>query len=237
MEASDLLLASAAILIGALVQGTIGFGQALVAAPILVLIDPSLVPAPLLVLAIALNVLIGYRERAYLDWRGVRLPLVGQLCGTIVAIGLLEVSSQQTISLVLAASVLLAVGLSALGLRVDPTRRNLGMAGILAGFMGTTSSMPGPPLALVYQHVPGHRLRATMVPFFVFGASFSIVGLVATGRMGMRDVEHGLVLLPAMAIGFLLSRWTAEWVSPELLRRGVLLLSGAAAVFLIQRSI
>lgn len=237
MEASDLLLASIAIALGALVQGTIGFGQALVAAPILLLISPSLVPAPLLVLAILLNLLIGYRERAYLDWQGVRWPLVGQAAGTVVAIGLLEVSSPRTISLVLAASVLLAVALSAAGLRLDPTRRNLGLAGILAGFMGTTSSMPGPPLALVHQHVPGHRLRATMVPFFILGATFSIVGLVATGRMGWGDVENGLFLVPAMTLGFVLSRWTAEWVSPTFLRQCVLVLSAAAAVFLIQRSL
>jgi uncharacterized membrane protein YfcA len=237
VEATDLLLASLAIGVGALVQGTLGFGQALVAAPLLVLISPSLVPAPLLVLAIALNVLIGWRERAYLDLRGLRWPLAGQVAGTVVAIGMLEVSSQRTISLVLAASVLLAVGLSALGLRLDPTRRNLGLAGTLAGFMGTTSSMPGPPLALVHQHVPGHRLRATMVPFFIMGATFSIIGLTASGRMGFHDVEMGLLLVPAMAVGFGLSRWTIEWVSPELLRRCVLALSALAAVFLIQQSL
>lgn len=85
-----LLAASAAIAFGALVQGAVGFGMALVAAPLLVLIRPQLVPGPLLVSGLALTLLVARRERDSIDLLGVKWGLVGRVPG--VAIGALALA-------------------------------------------------------------------------------------------------------------------------------------------------
>jgi uncharacterized membrane protein YfcA len=55
---------------GALMQGTVGFGLALVAAPLLVLLDPALVPVSLLLLlATAHALLMPRREHGDTDGR------------------------------------------------------------------------------------------------------------------------------------------------------------------------
>ena len=52
-------------------QGMVGFGMALVAAPLLALIDPALVPIPLLVVTTGHSVLTVGREHGATDWPGV----------------------------------------------------------------------------------------------------------------------------------------------------------------------
>ena len=64
--------------LGAWVQGTIGFGVALVAAPLLVLVDPGLVPGPLLAAAVPLNLLVWYREREAVESGGLRWPILSR---------------------------------------------------------------------------------------------------------------------------------------------------------------
>ena len=49
--------------LGAMLQGSIGFGLNVVGAPLLVLIDTRFVPGPTLVAALVLTLLVGVRER------------------------------------------------------------------------------------------------------------------------------------------------------------------------------
>ena len=56
----------------ACIQGAIGFGMALIAAPLLVLIEPDPVPGPLISSSLVLVSLIALRDRAHVDFRTVR---------------------------------------------------------------------------------------------------------------------------------------------------------------------
>ena len=102
------LAASAAIAFGALVQGAVGFGMALVAAPLLVLIRPELVPGPLLVNGLALTLLVARRERDAIDLLGVRWGLVGRLPGIAVGAFALALIPEESMSLWVGISVLAA---------------------------------------------------------------------------------------------------------------------------------
>jgi uncharacterized membrane protein YfcA len=230
------LIANGVMALGALVQGTIGFGVALVAAPLLVLVAPNLVPGPLLAAAVPLNVLVWYRERDAVGSRAFRWPMLGQVAGTVVAIAVLSLVSQRSISLLVGAVVLVAVLLSVVGLRIRPTSRNLVGAGTLSGFMGTTSAIPGPPLALVHQHVEARRFRATLAPFFVVGAALSLSGLAIAGRFGATELEAAAHMLPGVLLGFWVSGWAATRINRKTLRYSILLVSAAAAVAVILRA-
>src|SRR5918998_2326429 len=84
-----IVLAGLAVALGALVQGAVGFGLALVAAPLLAIIDPALVPVPMLLLATAHALLMLRREHGDTDWTGVGWALLGRLPG--IALGVLAV--------------------------------------------------------------------------------------------------------------------------------------------------
>ena len=66
-------------------QGAAGFGLGLIAAPILLLLDPRWVPGPLMAAGIGLTVLVAYRERADIDMMGLRFAFVGRTVGTVAA--------------------------------------------------------------------------------------------------------------------------------------------------------
>ena len=92
-----LAAASAAMGVGAVLQGTIGFGSMLLAAPILVLIDPRFAPGPVLLNGLALSIVMAVRERAHIDLRGVGWILGGRIPGTLIGAGaLVALSSRAT---------------------------------------------------------------------------------------------------------------------------------------------
>ena len=93
--------------------------------------------------------------------------------------------------------------------RVLPTPRNLVAAGALSGYMGTLTSVGSPPIGLVYQNMPGPRMRATVSAFFMLGAGFSIVTLAAVGRFTLAQVVTCAWLLPPVVLGFLVGIMTA----------------------------
>ena len=118
--------------------------------------------------------------------------------------------------------VLLGVGLSFAGWRIRPTSRTLVVAGAASGFMGSITSIGGPPMAIVYQHESGDRVRASLANFFVFGAAMSLAMLAAAGEIHADDVRRAMILLPAMLLGFVASRWAARWLDGDDLRKWLL---------------
>src|SRR5687768_7921335 len=75
--------------VGALVQGTIGFGLAVFSAPLLTLIEPRMVPGPLLLATFVLTLLVVLRDRQAIDLAGVKWALVGRVPGVLLGAGLL----------------------------------------------------------------------------------------------------------------------------------------------------
>jgi hypothetical protein len=233
----ELLAACAVVTIGSAVQGSVGLGLGLVAAPILALIDPMLVPGPILLCGLVLTLLMSYRERRAMDIAGLKWGVVGRILGTLVAVVVLTNVPREEMTLIFGGLVLLAVALSASGLHVSPTTWTLISAGALSGFMGTASNTGGPPIALVYQHAPGARLRSTLSGFFVPGTIMSLVALVAVRRFGRYELWSALTFLPGVLIGFLLSARTLSLLDRGYTRAAVLTLSAVSGAIVIFRAL
>lgn len=230
LETSQLVAAGVALILGSVVQGSIGFGMALVAAPVLALIDPVLVPGPTIVVGLLLSVLMIWRERQAVDLGALRWAFPGLAVGSVVAALIVAGTAADHIGILLGGLVLVAVFLSAIGLHVRPTPRNVLYACTLAGFMSTAASIPGPPLALVFQHAEGPRLRSTLAPLFIICGLISLGTLAAFGRFGGRELGLGMALAPGMVIGLWLSSFTARVLDRGSVRHGVLLVAAAAGV-------
>ena len=84
MTLVELLLASTVVLIGAAIQGSVGFGLGILAAPILFLINPVLIPAPLLSAAVVLTLLTARREHQSIDLHGVAWAVIGRIPGALI---------------------------------------------------------------------------------------------------------------------------------------------------------
>jgi len=231
------LLAGAVVAVGALLQGSVGFGLGMFSVPFLVLIDTRFVPGPLLCSSVALTLLLTQRE-----WHAVRVAelkwaIVGRVFGIGAAVAALLVVPERQIGLLFGVLVLAAVLLSASGLRVRVTARSLMGAGVLSGFMGTAVSIGGPPMALLYQHESGSRIRGNLSAFFVVGVSMSLVGLHLVGMFGLREFLIALSLLPGVLLGYAASRYTAGILDRGYIRTGVLWVSAASALAVLIREL
>ncbi|MDQ2070252.1 sulfite exporter TauE/SafE family protein [Natronospira bacteriovora] len=237
LSGSEWLLASFIVFVGALIQGSIGFGVALLGAPLLFLIHPQLVPAPVIIIGMSLPALILARDWRAVAPRDVGWVLPGMAAGSGLAGLLLGVISEEALGLLFGSLVLMGVALS-IGIRLPlPGPRLLLSAGTAAGFMATSTSIGGPPLALAFQTVHGQRLRGTLSACFLPGGVFSLLALAWAGRFGWVEVWLGLSLFPAITAGFLLSGRVNRFLDQGWLRPALLTVSALAAVMAIVRAL
>jgi uncharacterized membrane protein YfcA len=225
------------VTLGATLQGTVGFGMGLLAVPMLILIDPRLVPGPLLGTSVVYVLLLAVRNRRGVRWGDLKWALTGRFVGVAIAAAVLAIVSPEHIELIFGVLILLAVALSASGLKLEPKPGTLVGAGTLSGFMATTVSIGGPPMALLYQHKSGERLRGTMSGFFVVGILLSITALHLVGRFGRQEAILAAMLLPGTLLGFLLSQHTARVFDRGYIRPAVLTVSSITALVVLVRQL
>lgn len=226
-----------AVAVGGAVQGTIGFGFALLAVPVLALIRPEAVPASVLFLALPITVAMAVRERAHIDFRGFASILAGRVFGTVAGVWILSAVPAGSLSVLLGCLIVVAVAVSAVGLDVEPTKATTFGAGIVSGIMGTTSAIGGPALAVVYQRRPGPELRSTLAMSFVVGLTMSLVALLLAGRVHAWHPVLALELLPALALGLWASRRIARFLDARWLRPAVLAFAAAAGAVIAARGL
>ena len=225
----------AVVTLAACLQGCIGFGMALIAAPVLVLIEPALVPAPLMASGLVLVSLLAARDRAHADFHALRWAILGNVGGAAVAAWLLTLLDASGFSILFGLLVLIGVALSAWGARVRVTRSSTLAAGMLGGFMGTTTAIGGPPVALVYQHSGAQQFRGTLSAYFVVSSCVGLTALATVGRFGRAEMELALLLIPGQLLGFLLSSWLTRVLRGVSVRPFVLVLSAVAALLVLGR--
>ncbi|WP_426570906.1 sulfite exporter TauE/SafE family protein [Aquihabitans sp. McL0605] len=235
MNATEIVLALLCVTLGAAVQSSIGFGASLVSIPLLLLINPVLVPGPALVAGLTVNLIGMGAGLEHTDWRGARWAVVGLLPGTAVAALVLSRFTGTSIAILSALAVLAAVGVSAAGLQPGAGRRTLLGAGFFSGYLNTTAGVGGPPMALAYQDAPAKTLRATLPVVFLAATVLTMVALARTGHLDAVDWRIGLILAPGGAIGYAATRGIAHRIDGDRLRSAVLVISAVSALAALAR--
>ncbi len=226
-----------AVLLASCLQASIGFGMGMLAAPVVAIVDPSLIPGTLIMLATLVTLLVSVREREAIDLSGAKWALVGRVPGTIAGALLLAALPERGLAVMLAAVVLLGVVLTSAGWVPAARPRNVVLAGATSGLLGTATSIGGPPMALVWQRNSGARLRGTMSSFFLVGSLMSLAALWFTGAVTGHTLTTFAVFIPAAALGYVLSRYVNRLLDPVRLRRLAIGVSALGAVVLIAQQL
>ena len=237
MSVLEFTIATVVVALGALLQGSVGIGLGMLAAPLLLLIDVTFVPGPLLCSALVLTVFLAHRDRHAIQFSDLGWALSGRLAGIAAGMSVLASLSPDRLRTVFGALILAAVALSASGLHLRPRPSTLVTAGVLSGLMGTTISVGGPAMALVYQHSTGPRIRGTLSAYFVFGITASLLGLHFVGFFGTEELLLSVSLLPGVLLGYLASRHTAGVLDKGYTRAAVLAVSAAAGALVLLKQI
>jgi uncharacterized protein len=222
---------------GAYVQAVVGLGLGLLTAPIVALLEPSLVPVLTLWLALLISGLNLADEHEHVDWRSTAWSLPARVPGTVVGAWLVATFTEEQIGLVLAVMVLVAVAITVHTLSVPLNPLSLSIAGFVAGATGTATSIGGPPIALLYQRERPEVVRATLSVFFFVGVMMSLTGLAISGSLARTPSEVALVLAPGVLVGYLVGRRSRPYVDGPAFRHGVLVVCTVSAVALLMRSL
>jgi uncharacterized membrane protein YfcA len=232
-----LILAFFIATFGALLQGSVGFGLGLIGVPLLVLIDPTYVPGPVLLAAFFLNLLIFFRERHAIHIKGLHWAIIGRIVGAILGAMILLAIPQKSLSAMFGVMVLLAIAISLAGIHLTITPKNIFGAGVASGILGTTSSIGGPPIALIYQKHDGPTIRGTLSGIFIFGTIISLIALTIIGRFGLGEIKATGTLIPGVFLGFLLSNRSTEILDRGFTRPSVLITSAISGIVVILRNL
>ena len=226
-----------AVAVGALVQGTIGFGINVIAAPIAAVVQPDALPAAMIVLALPMTAGSAYRERGHIDRAGVYFTTLGRLPGAALGGWAVSLLPPESLATWIGAFVVVAALMSILSSNLPVTPLSSALVGAVAGVMGTMSSVGGPPLALLYQREPGPVLRSTLGATFLIGSLLSLAALAVAGRVEPWHWTLGLALTPAVAAGLLASHGLRARVDAGRLRPAVVGFACAAGLAVMIRGL
>jgi uncharacterized protein len=202
------------VFLASLIRSTFGFGEALVAVPLLALIIPVSIAAPLAVLlSTTIAGIVVVQDWHKIHLRSAAWLLAPTFLGIPIGIALLASAHPQLIKGLLALILIAFSGYFLLG-RKPPQLHNDRRAwmlscGLLAGVLGGAYGMNGPPLVVygaMRRWSPQH-FRATLQGYFFPAGLVTLAGYWMRG-LWTPPVTHAYLLsLPVLLPAILLGRW------------------------------
>ena len=230
------LLCTALAVIGSSVQGSLGFGLGMLTSPLFAMIDHSFIPVAMMLAVMPLTFGVAIRDRQHIDATGFKWAILGRFPGVFLGIVALKAMDEDLLAYAVASSVAIAVVISVVTSRrgqVVPTNPvTLTSAGFASGFMGTVTSIGGPPMALVYKDGDPRTVRATIAAFFSIGVVITVSGFVLSGEIGRHELALTAVVLPGVLAGLPLSSVLAKHISANVMRPLILVICALSATLL-----
>jgi len=216
------LIGAIVLAFGSWVQTTIGFGLAVVAAPFLVWLAPGWVPVVLTITALLLSAINTWNQRQDLHVTSMIIPMFTRIPGTIVGVWFLSMMTTETLQTFVSITVIMAVVVSLMKSRFEASALNLGIAGAVSGFTGSTTAIGGPPMAVIMQHGKPESVRANLSLYFTYSCILSLVGYSWIGLLNQEIILLSLSFTPFMLLGFYIGKGHRKHISAERFRFALL---------------
>jgi uncharacterized protein len=211
MVAEPAIVIPAVLFLATLVRSTLGFGEALVAVPLLALVVPVQVAAPV---AVLVSITVAFLVVAQ-DWREIHFRSAGWLLlptifGIPIGLTILRTVSEPVVKGVLAAVI---IGFSAHSLLSGKQRelkndKYAWLFGFGAGVLGGAYGMNGPPL-VIYGSLRGwspKHFRATLQGYFLPASLVGLWGYQLAGLWTPAVNRFYLLSLPLVVLATFLGR-------------------------------
>jgi uncharacterized membrane protein YfcA len=202
---------AAVIFLATIIRSAFGFGEALVAVPLLAMVIPVKVAAPVAVLASITVALIVVLQ----DWRHIHLRsavwlVLSTFFGIPIGLLMLKAVPEPVVKTILAA-VIIGFSLYSLLRRGHQELKDDRLAwffGFCAGVLGGAYGMNGPPLVIfgsLRQWSPAH-FRATLQGYFLPASMAGMAGYLFTGLWTPAVNRLYLFSLPGAVLAIFLGR-------------------------------
>jgi len=203
-----------------LVRSAFGFGEALIAVPLLALALPVETAAPV---AVMVSITVAAIVVAQ-DWRDVQVPItvwlvLSSTAGIPLGLLLLRTVSEPVVKGVLGVVVgaFAAVSLRNRGSYELKNDRLAWLFGVAAGILGGAYGMNGPPLVVygALRRWPPGRFRATLQGYFLPASVMGMLGYWIAGLWTASVNRYYVVSLPGVLLAIALGRYTARRIEPR----------------------
>ncbi|MCR9222362.1 MAG: sulfite exporter TauE/SafE family protein [Alphaproteobacteria bacterium] len=228
-------VAAATVFVAGFVKGMAGFGSALVMMPVLsALVGP---PAAVAILQLvdgplAWAMVPGALRKCQL--KPVLLLAGGAALGMPLGILVLKAADPEILRFAIAGVVLVMAALLASGWRYRgrPTARLSAGTGLLAGVMGGSTGIGGPPVVLFWlgSQADGASVRANLAVYFATGTIIGLTTLIAAGLVTRTVLLQAATLAPLFALGMAMGAGVFAHLSDGGFRRAALALVAASGV-------
>ncbi|TAL87595.1 MAG: sulfite exporter TauE/SafE family protein [Rhodanobacter sp.] len=206
-----LLPVLAILFLATFVRSAFGFGEALVAVPLLAFVMPVELAAPLAVLVSITVAMVAIAQ----DWRHIHVRSAGwlvlsTLVGTPLGLLALHRMDARIVKAILAVVIMGFSGYALLGRRraILPDDRRAWIFGFAAGVLGGAYGMNGPPLVM-YGSLRGwspQHFRATLQGYFLPASLVAFAGYGLTGLWTVTVNRYYLLALPVIVLAIFLGR-------------------------------
>lgn len=223
------------VFVAGIIQGTIGFGFVLVAAPLMsIFVDPKMVVPAIIVQTTATSVPIllhAYRHlRIRRMWPMALAGIIGVPTGTLI----LLVLDAPPLRLLIGVVVATAAVAMMLGFR-KPLQHELAasvLIGFTSGTLSASTGLAGPPVIFFYtnQGLNPKEFRANIVAHFAMLDIITLPSFIIGGLFPYNTVLFSIQILPATLAGVLGGIVVNRWVSVTLFSRVALTLILVAGV-------
>ena len=222
MSPLEILVVVVAVVAGSMVQATAGVGITLVAAPVLLAVDPAFVPLPLILGGAVVGIRNVTMEFAGFDARRWRRCLLGAPVGLVL--GELALANLSERGLTAAIGLLVVISVGAMASGWQPRRRSWTsvLAGLLVAFSLRVAALPGPPYAILHHDDPPEVLRPNISALVLVLAGTISIRLLVGGEVTGADLGRVVLVMGSALVGLLLApplrRWVdSGWFRPALL--------------------
>lgn len=197
------LLALCSVFLGVTAQAFFGLGFGLFAAPLLFLIDPAYVPAPVILLGFLLSGFQLVKTRHFMMTARVCFAVSGRMLGTGLGVLLLMALSEAWLGFIFSLLIIATTLVTRFRFSIHPNRINLAVAGFISGVIGTATSVGGPPMAIVYQNSDRRQARDDLTQFFFWGTLFAAIALYLSSSISVHAQVLTLKMMPGLVLGLL----------------------------------
>ena len=219
-----LWLAPAIFLLGSGTRGLFGFGDSLVAMPLLMMVtDPTTAVAVMALVSLAQGLIMVAREWRDIDWSASRRLIIAAAFG--VPFGLLTLKTLPVLWVKRGLGVILIAyaSRSLLGTTLPELRSHLAanVAGFTAGAFGAAFNFAGPPVILysAMARWDASRTRATLQSFFTPLGVIILLAHVFAGSFDARVLTLSALCLPTMALGVFLGAAISKRIDSQNFRK------------------
>lgn len=228
MTTAQVLLVLVIIFATSVVQSVAGFGFALLAVPLMVVvIDLQSAVIISSFVGTLSNLLQSWQLRRNINRSMTKRFLLATVVGSPVGLLLFVYANQSALKIVLGVSILFGVYVLSRSLELQHVSSWLDwIMGVLSGVLLMATSTNGPPLVFVLQarKIDPSTFRATLNMVFLVSGAFGLVMFGLAGEVFQSDVNMAAISVPAMVIGISLGGVLRKYVQQDLFKKIVLVL-------------